>query len=372
MRFETTAVRSGGEVDEETGAIAPPIHLSTTFEFGADSKLIHGYRYAREANPTQSRLESALAAIEGGEAAQAFASGMAAGAAVLQSLPAGSHFILPDDCYYAYRLLSHDFLEKWGMSFDVVDMSDPGGVRAAIRDTTRLIWAETPSNPLMKVVDLQALSRVAREAGRMFLVDNTFATPALQQPLALGADVVLHSSTKYLGGHSDVQGGALMFRARDAFFDSVMHTRRLIGGVASPFNSWLVLRGIRSLSARVRVHCENARAVAEFLESSSKVEAVHYPGLESHPGHDVAAKQMSDFGGMISFRVRGDDQDAIRVVAALRLFTRATSLGGVESLVEHRFSTEGPTSPTPKNLIRLSIGLEHPDDLVEDLREALG
>jgi cystathionine gamma-synthase len=371
MKLETIAVHSGGEPDETTGAIAPPIHLSSTYELSADSRLIHGYRYVREASPTQSRLETALAAIEGGAASLVFASGMAAGAAILQTLEPGSHVLIPDDAYYAYRLLARDFLAKWGIEAEIVAMDDLDALRRSIRPTTRIVWAESPSNPLMKVVDLEAIAAIAREAGAISLVDSTFATPMLQQPIALGADGVLHSSTKYFGGHSDVHGGVLVFRETGPLFDATLHARRIVGGVASPFNSWLVLRGIRTLGARMRVHCDNAEAVARFLEAHPAVARVHYPGLASHPAHAIAVRQMKRFGGMVSFETKGNRQRSVDVVGALRLFVRATSLGGVESLVEHRASTEGVGTTTPETLIRLSIGLEHPDDLIADLAEAL-
>ena len=371
MRFETIATHIGGELDEETGAIAPPIHLSTTYELGADGTQFHGYRYAREANPTQSRLEAALAAIESGRAALAFASGMAAGAAVVQALPAGARVVFTDDSYYAYRLLAGDFMKRWGLDYEIVSMRDLENVRVALQKPAALVWAETPSNPLMNVVDLRALGSICREAGAALLVDSTFATPALQRPIELGADIVLQSTTKYLGGHSDVQGGAIVVREENDFFRQLLHVRRVIGGVASPFNSWLVLRGIRSLAARMRVHSENAMKVARFLEAHPAVRVVHYPGLESHAGHEIAKGQMSGFGGMLSFETRGTREQAIGVVAAAKLIVRATSLGGVESLLEHRASIEGKGSSCPETLIRCSIGLEHPDDLIADLAQAL-
>jgi cystathionine gamma-synthase len=368
MKFETKAIHAGMHVDEETGAIAPPIHLSTTFErdaaTGGESR---GFSYIRDGNPTQSRLEEALAAIDSAETALAFASGMAAGATVLQSLPRGSHVILPDDSYYAYRALAKEFFPN----FDVVAMEDLDALRNALRPETRLIWAESPSNPLLKVADLRAIASLAHEHGALCLVDGTFASPALQRPIELGADLVLHSSTKYLGGHTDVQGGALAFAKRDDFSEHVAHARKLIGAVASPFNSWLVLRGIRTLSVRMRVHSENALAVARFLSSHPAVEAVYYPGLTSHPRHDVARSQMSAFGGMLSFLVRGGREGALRVASRTHLFTRATSLGSVESLIEHRNSSEGPGSTTPENLLRVSVGLEHPEDLIADLAKSL-
>jgi cystathionine gamma-synthase len=372
MHFETKALHSGAEVDGETGAIAPPIHLSTTFERRADDGTpTHGYSYIRDHNPTQTRLEEALAAIDSAAAAMAFSSGMAAATALLQALPAGAHVVLPDDGYYAVRTLAADFFPRWGLTHTFVDMADLDAVQRAAGPQTKVIWAESPSNPLMKIADLAALARMAHGGGAMLIVDGTFATPALTRPIEFGADAVVHSTTKYLGGHSDVHGGGAAFARRDAWFEAVEHARTITGGVASPFNSWLVLRGIRSLSARMRVHCENAMAVAQFLAAHPRVKAVHYPGLPSHPGHEIAKRQMSAFGGMMSFRVRGGRDAALAVTAKMKVFTRATSLGGVESLVEHRASSEGPTSRTPENLLRMSIGLEHADDLIADLRQAL-
>jgi cystathionine gamma-synthase len=371
MRFETKAIHAGAEVDDSTGAVAPPIYLSTTFERDLDGGTPRGYSYVRDANPTQHRLEEALAAIDSGEAALAFASGMSAASALLQSLPPQSHVLFPDDSYYGIRAIAGDYFPRWGASSDFIAMEDLDGVRGAMRENTRVIWCETPSNPLMKVVDIAALAEIAHSRGALLVVDGTFATPALQRPIELGADVVLHSTTKYLGGHSDVQGGSLAFAERGELLAAVEHTRKIIGGVASPFNSWLVLRGIRSLAARMRVHCENARAITEMLASHSNVQRVHYPGLASHPRHEIARKQMSDFGGMLSFLVRGGREDALRVAARLKVFVRATSLGGTESLIEHRASSEGPTSRTPQNLLRMSVGLENTDDLLDDLRQAL-
>lgn len=371
MKFETIAIHAGATPDPATAALAPPIHLSTTFEHAPDGAALYGFTYIRDGNPTQSRLEESLAAIDGGAAALAFASGMAAAAAVLQALPSGAHVLIPDDSYYSVRALARDYFPRWGLTHDLVPMTDAGRVRAAIRESTRLIWTESPSNPLMKVCDLRALADIAHERGAMLVVDNTFATPALQQPLALGADAAMQSTTKYLGGHSDVQGGAVVFARRDELFEQAERGRKIVGGVASPFNSWLVLRGIRSLAARMRVHSANALAVAQYLAAHPAVEVVHYPGLESDPGHEIAKRQMSAFGGMLSFRVKAGAEAAMEVTRKVKLFTTATSLGGVESLIEHRASSEGPTSTTPVNLLRVSVGLEHPDDLVEDLAQAL-
>ncbi|HEY0140729.1 MAG TPA: PLP-dependent transferase [Thermoanaerobaculia bacterium] len=373
MKFETKAIHAGMHIDEATGAVAPPIHLSTTFERTVEGEDSHGYGYIREHNPTQTRLEEALAAIDSGAAALAFASGMAAGAALLQSLPRATHVVFPDDSYYTFRILAGDLFERWGLTWETVAMEDLDRVRGAMRGKATLLWAETPSNPLMKVVDLAALASIAREHGATFVVDGTFATPALQRPLEMGADVVLHATTKYLGGHSDVAGGSLAFARRDALFENVQHVRTTVGAIASPFNSWLVLRGIRSLSARMRVHCENAQQIAEALARHERVEAVYYPGLPSHARHDVAKQQMrGGFGGMLSFLVRGGRAEALAVAARTKLFVRATSLGGVESLIEHRASSEGATTRTPQNLLRVSVGLEHADDLIDDLQQALG
>jgi cystathionine gamma-synthase len=370
-RFETIAVHAGGGPDRETGAIAPPIHLATTFEHGPESERLHDFYYIRENNPTQARLETALAAIEGGEKALAFASGLAAAAAAMQALPVASHVLVADDGYYDVRTIAAEFLPRWGGESSLVDVADLGAVQKALRPNTRLVFAESPSNPMMKVVDIAALAELSHRAGARLLIDSTFATPALQQPLELGADIVMHSTTKYLGGHSDVQGGALVFKRADEYASEASRVRKILGSVASPFGSWLVLRGLRSLACRVERHSANALALARALEAHPAVEAAHYPGLESHPAHDVARRQMRAFGGMLSFRIRGGRAAAVRVVSRLKLFTVATSLGGTESLIEHRASSEGPTSRTPDNLLRASVGLEHVDDLIEDLQQAL-
>lgn len=371
MKFETLAVHAGPDPDAATGDIAPPLHLSTTFARDAQGVPFGGHTYIRESNPTQSALESALFPLEGGEAALVFGSGMAAGIAVLQTLEPGSHVVFPDDAYYGYGIAAREFLPKWGIASDFVSMTDLAEVKAALRPATRLLWLETPSNPLMKIVDLPGAIALAKGVNALTLVDNTFATPALQRPIEHGADVVLHAATKYFGGHSDVQGGALVFRSRGAFVDAVHHVRHVLGAVASPFNCWLILRGLRTLSCRVAVQSANALAVARALEGMPGVSKVHYPGLESDAGHVVARRQMSAFGAMLSFHVKAGREAAIRAVGRAKLFVRATSLGGVESLIEHRATSEGPASRTPQDLIRLSIGLEHPDDLVADLTQAL-
>ncbi|HWM90194.1 MAG TPA: aminotransferase class I/II-fold pyridoxal phosphate-dependent enzyme [Thermoanaerobaculia bacterium] len=371
MNFETLAVHAGHAIDPETGSVAPPIHLSTTFARDPEGVPLGGHTYIRESNPTERQLEAALASVEGGEAALVFASGMAAGIALLQTLPPGSHVIFPDDVYYGFRIAAEQHLPDWGISSTAVAMDDLAAVEAARRPETRLIWIESPSNPLLKVTDIRAVVELAQKAGALTLLDNTFATPALQRPIGMGVDVVLHATTKYFGGHSDVQGGALVFARKDELWERADHVRHILGAVASPFNSWLVLRGIRTLACRMAVQSSGAMEVARMLAGSPAVSAVHYPGLESHPGHEVAKRQMSAFGGMLSFRARGGREAALRAVSRVRLFTRATSLGGVESLIEHRATSEGPQSRTPQDLIRLSIGLEHPDDLTADLEQAL-
>jgi cystathionine gamma-synthase len=368
---ETLAVHAGAEPDGATGALAPPIHLTTTFAHGPAGERVAGYEYQREGNPTQDRLETMLAALETGATALAFGSGMAAMSALLESLPPGARVLIPDDCYTGLRVLADEFLPMRGVTCVAVDMGDLDAVRAAARAGVSVVWAETPSNPQMKIADIAALAAIAAEHGALLACDNTFATPVLQRPLALGADVVMHSTTKYFGGHSDCMGGALVFARRDAFFDAVAHRRHVTGGILSPFNAWLTLRGARSLPARMAWHCRNARALAAFLATHASVEAVHYPGLASHPGHAVASAQMSDFGGMLSVRIRGGRDATLAVAGKLRLFTNATSLGGSESLVEHRASVEGANPVSPQNLLRLSVGLEHPDDLIADWAQAL-
>jgi cystathionine gamma-synthase len=370
MRLETIAVRAGAEIDPATGALAPPLHLSTTFEHGPASEALHGFLYVREKNPTQSRLEAALRELEGGTAALVFSSGMAAAAALLQTLTPGSHVIFSDDIYIDVRNLVRDFLPAWRIESTSLDLRDLHSLKGAVRPNTKFIWIETPSNPLMKVLDITAIAQLAHSAGAQLLVDNTFATPILQRPLLLGADVVLHSTTKYCGGHSDVLGGCLVVKSRE-LFDKLFHVREILGAVASPFNSWLILRGLRSLPCRMERHSANAAAIAAALSQSPAVEAVLYPGLPSHPGHDIARRQMKNYGGMLSFAVRGARDQALRVASRVRLFVNATSLGGVESLIEHRASSEGKASNAPQNLLRLSVGLEHPDDLIEDLMQAM-
>jgi cystathionine gamma-synthase len=371
-RMETLAVHAGRRVDPATGAVTPAIYPSTTFERDADGGYPRGHLYARNSNPTRSMLEECLRQLDGGEGAAAFASGSAATAAVFMALTAGDHVIAPIDAYYGTQRLLREQFGPWGLEYTLVDMTDPRQAEAARRPRTRLMWVETPSNPQWKVTDIARLAGIAHEAGATCVCDNTVATPALQRPLSLGADLVMYASTKFLGGHSDVMGGALVTRELGDFWTKVARIQVAAGAVPSPFDCWLVLRGLATLPYRVRAHSEHALKVARVLEHHAAVEAVHYPGLPSHPGYAVATKQMAAFGGMVSVQVKGDAARAVAVAARLRLFTRATSFGGTESLVEHRASIEGAATKTPDNLLRLSIGLEHPDDLIEDLAQALG
>jgi cystathionine gamma-synthase len=370
--FETLAAHAALGPDPATGAATPPIHLATTFERAADGSFPHGYVYARTANPNRSALEAALASLEGGAAAAAFSSGQAAVHAVFESLGPGDRVVAPADVYHGVRTLLRDIFERWGLRVTFADLSDLAAAERAIVPGTTLVWAETPSNPLLRITDLTGLAELAHARGALLAVDNTWATPALQRPLALGADLVMHSTTKYLGGHSDVLGGAIVAKDAAGFFEEVRKVQQTGGAVQSPFDSWLVARGIRSLSSRMRTHCENAARVAEFLSRRKGVKAVHFPGLTGHPGHEIARRQMSAFGGMLSIEMDGDAARAQKVAARVKLFLRATSLGGTESLIEHRRSVEGPYSTTPESLLRLSIGLEHPDDLIADLDQAIG
>ena len=371
LRFETLAVHAGHGVDAATGAVTPPIHLSTTFERDADGGYSHGYIYSRNHNPNRDGLEAALAALEGGAACAAFATGLAAVTAVFQGLRPGDHVVAPRDIYHGTANVLKHLFAKWQVQASFVDMTSLDDVAAAMQPSTRIVWIETPSNPLLQCVDIEAVAGIARRAGARAVADNTFASPALQRPLELGCDLVMHATTKYLGGRSDVLGGAVVARADDAAFAEVRTAQLYGGAVPSPFDCWLVMRSLPTLPARMQAHCANAQRVAGFLHDHPKVTAVHYPGLESSPFHLLARRQMSGFGGMLSFEAKGGKDAAMAVAAAVEIFTRATSLGGVESLIEHRASIEGPESRTPQGLLRVSVGLEHADDLIDDLAQAL-
>ena len=375
MNPETIAAQAAHHPDPATGAVAPPIYLSTTFERDPDGEYSRGFVYSRSDNPNRRSLEHLLALLEGGDSgeavAAAFASGSAATATVFQALAPGDHVIAPDDCYHGTARLLREVFAPWGLQTTFVDMTDPDNVQAAVGPNTRMIWVETPSNPLLKITNIAEMAEIARSAGALCVCDNTWASPVLQRPLELDADLVVHSTTKYLGGHEDVTGGAVVGASDTEFFQRVRLIQNLYGAVPSPFDCWLTLRGIRTLHVRIPAHCANAGKIARFLYDHPNVSAVHYPGLPEHPGHHIAARQMSDFGGMLSFQAAGGRDAAMRVAANVQLFVRATSLGGTQSLIEHRASIEGPDSTTPDDLLRVSVGLEHPDDLVADLAQAL-
>jgi len=374
--FETLAIHAGQASDPRTGAVVPPIYQVSTFHQDAVGNPRDGWEYSRSGNPTRAALEECLAALESGTRGLAFASGLAAEDCVVRTVCApGDHIVFPNDAYGGtYRLIAHVF-DRWGVEHTAVGLDDVDAVRAAVRPNTKLVWCETPSNPLLGIADIAALAGIAHDAGATFVVDNTFASPYLQQPLTLGADVVVHSTTKYLGGHSDVVGGALVTSDAELGERLAFH-QNSIGAVAGPFDAWLVLRGAKTLAVRMERHCANAERIAAFLNTHDKVTGVRYPGLASHPGHEIAAKQMRAFGGMLSFQVAGGEAAAVEVCNRARLFTLAESLGGVESLIEHpgrmtHVSVVGSALEVPADLIRLSVGIESADDLLSDLDQAL-
>ncbi|MCI2421591.1 cystathionine gamma-synthase [Saccharopolyspora sp. K220] len=375
--FATRAIHAGQEADPTTGSVIVPIHATSTYAQDGVGGLRAGYEYSRTGNPTRTALEECLAELEGGRHARAFASGMAATDAVLRAtLRPGDHLVIPDDAYGGTFRLVDKVLSGWGIEYTPAQVSNVDSVRAAIRPNTKVIWVETPTNPLLNVGDIAALAQVSRDAGTKLVVDNTFASPYLQQPLELGANVVVHSTTKYLGGHSDVVGGVVI-TSDDELAEQVAFLQNGAGAVPSPFDAWLTLRGIKTLAVRMERHSANAERIAAALVGHPKVAKVYYPGLPQHPGHEVAAKQMRHFGGMISFAHADGEEAAIAVCARTRLFTLAESLGGVESLIEHpgrmtHASTAGSMLQVPANLVRLSVGIEDADDLVEDIRTALG
>jgi cystathionine gamma-synthase len=369
--IETLAVHAGRRVDPATGAIAPPIHVSSTFERDPGGGYSRGFSYSREENPNRRMLEECLAALEGGKEALAFSSGLAVSNAVLQGLEPGDHVLIGEDVYYALRTLIGDVFGKWPIETTYADLTDLAAFHAALRPNTRLIWLETPSNPLLKIVDLAAIGEGARKTKAITVCDSTFAPPVIQRPLDHNIDMVMHSTTKYISGHTDVVGGALITRFDNYLFERARKAQKFGGAVPSPFDCWLTLRGIETLPWRVRAQSAHALRLASHLSTHSAIRSVHYPGLPSHPGHTIAQRQMPLFGGMLSFQVRGGPEQAIRTAARVRLIGRATSLGGTHSLIEHRASVEGPASKTPPDLLRMSVGLEHPDDLIADLEQAL-
>jgi cystathionine gamma-synthase len=376
--FETLAIHAGQEPDPTTGAVIPPIYQVSTYKQDGVGGLRGGYEYSRSANPTRTALQDCLAGLENGRRGLAFASGLAAEDCLLRAVcKPGDHVVIPDDAYGGTFRLFAKVLERWGLSWSTAPLGDLDAVRAAIEPgRTRLVWCETPTNPLLGIADIAALAALAHDAGALLAVDNTFASPYLQQPLGLGADVVVHSMTKYLGGHSDVVGGALVVDDAE-LADTLAFHQNAMGAVAGPFDSWLVLRGVKTLAVRMDRHCANADRIVETLLGHPAVSAVLYPGLPEHPGHEVAAKQMRAFGGMVSFRLRGGQEAALRVCERTRLFTLGESLGGVESLIEHpglmtHASAAGSALEVPGDLVRLSVGIESAEDLVTDLVQALG
>lgn len=369
--LDTILAHAGSEPDPATGAIIPPLHLSTTFERDPDGSYARGFMYSRNENPTRRQFEETLARVEGGSSCFAFASGMAASSALLQALRPQDHVILASDLYYGMRRVANSLFADWGLSCTEVDVTDVKHLNEALQKNTRLVWIESPSNPLLNLIDIQAVADAAHAAGALLVVDNSWATPVLQRPVSHGADVVVHSVTKYLAGHSDVLGGAVVFARESKFSERVRHVQISAGAVMDPFSCWLALRGMRSLSARLRVQCENARQIAAFLNNHLAVRRTYFPGLADHPGHAIAAKQMRDFGGMLSFEIAGGAEDALAVASRTQIIRRATSLGGTETLIEHRASLEGSSGTVPSNLLRLSVGLEDVDDLLSDLSRAL-
>jgi cystathionine gamma-synthase len=371
-RIETETVHMGNHIDPHTGAVVPPIVMSTTFAREADGSFPSGYVYTRSDNPNRHALEESLANLEGGARALAFSSGQAATNAVFQMLKSGDHVVIANEAYFGTPKLVREIFSHLGITASYVDMSNLAAVQAAMTAQTKIVWIETPSNPLLTISDIAAISEIAHQSGALLVADNTWASPLVQRPLAHGADIVMHSTTKYISGHTDVLGGALIFARNDEVTARAQMVQTLGGAVPSPFDCWLMMRGIRTLALRVRQQVASAQRVAEFLADHPAIERVNYPGLDSHAGHAIAARQMTNgFGGMLSFHVRGGADDAMALAARLQLFTRATSLGGIESLIEHRASIEGPTSTTPQNLLRVSIGIEHVDDLIDDLRQAI-
>lgn len=371
MKLETRAIHAGHVVDPASGAIVAPVHFSTTYERAPDGSYPLDYVYSRLGNPNRLALEKRIALLEGGADALAFASGSAAIHALLQTLGQGDHVLAPDVLYYGIRIIMTDILARQGIETSFVDMSQPENVAAALRRETRLVLLETPSNPELGVCDIRAISNIARDAGAQVACDNTIATPVFQRPLELGVDYVMHATTKYLGGHSDVLGGVIVTREPDERFERLRQIQQVGGAVPSPLECWLTLRGIETLPLRVRAHADNALQIAQFLDGHSAVGRVNYPGLESHPAQAVARRQMSGFGGLLSLHVRGADDEALAVTGRVKLFRRATSFGGTHSLIEHRASMEKGVTRTAPNLLRVSVGLEHADDLIADLDQAL-
>lgn len=372
MHFETELVHSGRAIDPATGALVTPIQLSTTFERGVDGSYPHGYVYGRSGNPNREALETALAKLESGCEAAVFGSGSAATFTLLQSLKAGDHVVAPQNVYFGIQEILAKILAPWGLQYTLVDTTDLAAVAAAIQVNTRLILIETPSNPQLAVTDIQAVADLAHQAKAYLACDNTIPSPVLQRPLDYGADFVIHATTKYLAGHSDVIGGAVIAKAANPLFEQLRLIQGVGGAIPSPFDCWLTLRGLSTLALRVQAQSQSALMVARWLQEHPAIERVLYPGLADHPGHGIAQRQMSGgYGGLLSILVNGGQDAALALAAKTQVFVRATSFGGPHSTLEHRASVEAPGSQTPVNLLRLSMGLEHPQDLIADLDQAL-
>jgi len=371
MRFETRAIHTGLNIGNPSSSVVPPISPSTIFEIDAEGREEKDLHYTRLGNPNRLQFEAVIASLENGKAASAFSSGIAAATAVLQALDPGDHIIIPEDVYAGNRKMVKNIMNRWGLESSFIDMTSLNEIESHIKKNTKLIWMETPSNPLMRITDIKAVSELAKSHAIRTVVDNTWPTPVNQLPLDLGADLVLHSTSKYFGGHSDILGGAVVTATNDDFFERIRMIQKMAGAVPSPQDCWMLSRSTRTLAYRMRGHNEHARIVADFLSNHKRVESVYYPGLECHPGHTIAKKQMNGFGGMISFLAGRGAAEAVQIVGRSKLIKRATSLGGVESTWEHRQSSEGEGSVSPDTMIRMSVGLEHPDDLIGDLEMAL-
>ncbi len=369
--IETIAIHAGMEHDSKARSISPPMEPSTNFEHDEKGYKEGDYIYTRDSNPNRDQLENVLTKFEKGEGCAAFSSGIAAINAVFMSVEKGSHILLPEDLYHGSRALLEKFGDRWNVEYSAVDTTNLEKFEAAFRANTKLVILETPSNPLLLITDLEKSIKISHSKGAIVCVDNTFATPFNSNPIKFGADLVMHSTSKYLGGHSDILGGAIVSNKNDEFFKQIKNIQKSQGAVPSPRDCWLLTRSIRSFPYRMRAHNKNAQKVSEFLDTHPKAVQVNYPGLKGNAGHEIAASQMKGFGGMISFLVDGDYDETLRVVAGSKVIRRATSLGGIESLWEHRRSSESESSTTPENLIRFSVGLEHIDDLIEDLKRAL-
>ncbi|MEX0724369.1 MAG: aminotransferase class I/II-fold pyridoxal phosphate-dependent enzyme [Gracilimonas sp.] len=370
--IETIAIHGSMKTHSvENDTIVPGIEVSTIYEHRNGGYQEGDQKYIRLSNPNRDQLENVIKELEGGGACAVFASGMAAISSVFQTIESGAHVLVADDVYFGTRKLMWEFADKWSLEVDFIDMTDLDLVESSMKENTKLLWLETPSNPRLLITDVKSVSKLAKEKGALVAVDNTWPTPYNMRPLELGADVSVHSTTKYLGGHSDILGGAVITKNNDELFEKISLIQRVQGAVPSPRDCWLLSRSIRSFPYRMRAHNDNTRKVADFLSKHPKVKVVYYPGLESHGGHEIAKAQMDDFGGMLSFLIDGGHKEAVEIVGRSKMIKAATSLGGIESIWEHRKSSEGDDSPTPDNLIRVSVGLEHPDDIIADLDQAL-